>query len=144
MLEQCAVQGARDACVRFGIKVALAEVPPGMFNNLLGKAKGFGSGQWGAAKELFHNLRGGLGGASNLGNIGHMPEGASGPILDIGRMHRDRAIGNIKTLAPTLLAGGGLYMLHKHHAQQAAQNAAQSQLQQSPDMLTYGGGYPQM
>lgn len=147
MLIEQARHGAHDACVRFGVKTALTGVSSGVLNNLAGRAQSFGRGQVEAAKSLFHNLRGGLGGASNLGDIGHLAAGASGPLPDMRQLHRHHALDNVKTLTPSLLAGGGLYMLHKQRAQQAQQAAQFSTSVQSPRDLvtgTYGGGYPQM
>lgn len=148
MLEQYVMQGVRDAYAKFSVKVAILgaeglgtagavpmpfEAPPtpfgqgrgaapsprqgpapqgpGLMGGLLDKAKGFGQGQWGAAKDLAGNLRQGLGGAESAGG---------------GAAARGAALGNLKTLAPTLLAGGGLYMLHRHH--QAQEDARRQQM----------------
>ena len=133
MLSHYTQLGSVAACAHFGVKVAA----PGLLSNLAGRAKGFGRGQHNAAQVLVHNLRGGLGGASNLGNVGQLAEGAAGPLPDISRLHRNRAVENIGTLTPSLLAGGGLYMLHKQRANQAPPA-------QDPNLLAYGGGYPQV
>jgi hypothetical protein len=143
MLDQYMIKGAADACERFHVKHAL-------LSDAWAKIKGFGTGQVGAAKDLWGNLRGGLGGASNLGNMGHMAEGVAGPILDIPTHHRQLALNNLKTLAPSLLAGGGLYLLHRHRAGQRAQEAQQRELQQQMmqqqlmQMQPAPGGYPMM
>jgi hypothetical protein len=121
MLEQHMTKGAEDACARFGLK--LAEVP-GAAAGIVGKLKGFGQGQLDAGKALLGNLRGGLGGASP-----HMPmDGAMGPVPD-AMTHRQMALGNLKSLAPSLAAGGALYMLHqrKKQQEQARQQAMQQQ-----------------
>ena len=55
MMSTYVVCGVEDAIRRFKIATA---APPGILDRL----KSFGSGQAGAAKDLFHNLRGGLGG----------------------------------------------------------------------------------
>jgi hypothetical protein len=144
MLAEQTRRGVYDACERFGVKVALMGIPPGALNNLAGRAQNFGRGQLDAAKSLLHNLRGGLGGASNLEGVGHLAAGASGPIPDISQLHRRRAVEDIKTMAPSLLAGGGLYMLHKQRAQQAAQAPVPDQNARDLAAATYGGGYPQM
>lgn len=141
MLDRFFMQGARDACAKFGIRTA-AVVPPaaaGIFDKL----KGFGAGQTGAVKDLFSNLRGGFGGKSNLGTTGHMAEGASGPIMDPGQLHRQRALSNLKTLTPSLVAGGGgMYLMHRHHQnnQLLQQQQQQAMTQDGGD----GGGYPMM
>lgn len=140
MLDRYTAKGVHDALARFGIKEA--EVPPGMLSGLLGKAKAFGAGQVGAAKDLFANLRGGFGGTSNLGNVGHMAEGASGPAVDITQLHRHRALGNMKTLTPSLLAGGALYL--RHHGKQQAREEQMAQQQMQDAMAQGGGGYPMM
>lgn len=129
MLDQYMIKGAQDACAKFGVKEALA---PGVWD----KVKSFGSGQMGAAKDLFANLRGGLGGQMN-------PNVVTGPVpahsMDMARAsHRQQALGNLKTLAPSLLAGGGLYMMHRHGKQQDEQRRQQAMMQQQQ------GGYPPM
>jgi hypothetical protein len=106
-----------DKSVRLGVERALsryklANVPmPGV----LDKLKSFGSGQLGAAKDLFHNLRGGLGGQMN-------PALATGPVppqsMDIARAtHRREALGNLNKLTPSI-AAGGLYAWHRHNQAQ--------------------------
>lgn len=94
--------------------------PPAAAGGLMGRAKAFGSGQLDAAKALFGNLRQGLGGA---------------PSPEAGAAARGAAVGNLKTLAPSLIAGGGLYMLHRHN-QQAEERRRQQQMMQ--------GGYGPM
>lgn len=130
MLEQQMLKGAEDACARFGLK--LANVP-----GLLDRAKAFGMGQAGAAKSLFHNVRGGLGGQYSPEFKGNL---ASTPGADaLNRMgHRAQAVGNLKTLAPSLLAGGGLYMLHRHN------KAKEEQARQQQMMAMQGYGHPMM
>jgi hypothetical protein len=88
---------------------------------LMDKVKGFGQGQWGAAKDLFSNLKGGLGGAGT-------PEA--------GAAFRQNAVGNLKTLAPSLLAGGALYMGHRHNEKKREEQARQHAM-----MMQGGGGY---
>ena len=87
----------------------------------MGKVRDFGAGQWGAAKDLFGNLRQGLGGA---------PDAAAGAAA------RGAALGNLKTLAPSLLAGGALYMMHRHHRAQEEEEARRRAMM--------GGGFPGM
>lgn len=127
MLEHRHMKGAADACAHFGLKLANV---PGAAPGLLGKAKAFGMGQVDAAKSLFHNLRGGLGGQMNpaiVPDAGLVPPQS----MDIARAtHRQQALGNLKTLAPSLLAGGALYMLHKRKKQQEEQARQQAMMQQ--------------
>lgn len=99
--------GVEHALSRFKI----ANVAPA---GILDKLKTFGAGQVGAAKDLFHNLRGGLGGQMN-------PALVTGPVppqsMDLARAtHRQQALGNLGKLAPSL-AAGGLYMWHRHQEQ---------------------------
>lgn len=135
MLDRYVTQGRVDALRRFGFdKIAMElgaagmaapHVPPPPVSGAGGfmdKAKAFGQGQWGAAKSLAGNLHQGLGGA---------PDAAAGAAA------RGDAIGNLKTLAPSLLAGGGLYMMHRHKQEQEAQQARQQ-------AMGGGGGYPMM
>lgn len=82
------------------------------------RAGDFARGQMGAAKDLFGNLRQGLGGAATA---------------EAGATARGGALGNLRTLAPTLAAGGAMYMLHHH-------NQAKEQ-QRQQQMLMGGGGY---
>ena len=77
--------------------------------------KNFGRGQWGAAKSLASNLHQGLGGADTPA---------------AGAAARADAMGNLKTLAPSLLAGGGLYMLHRHNQEEREREAQQRALMQ--------------
>jgi hypothetical protein len=127
MLEQYVNQGRVDALTRFKIAAppTVIPVPPlhvpsplpaaaaAAGPGFLSKAKDFGAGQWGAMKDLAANVRGGMGGKMNPGVItGDVPAGS----MDMARAsQRGAAVGNLKTLAPTLLAGGGLYMLHRHN-----------------------------
>jgi hypothetical protein len=76
-----------------------AEAPVAV-GGFLDKAKAFGMGQVGHAKDLFGHLRQGLGGAAT-------PEA--------GALARQNALGSLKGLAPSLLAGGALYMMHRHN-----------------------------
>lgn len=126
MIVKHASQGAADALVRFKV----ANAPPG----ILDKLKSFGSGQFGAAKDLVGNLRGGLGGQMNPSTItGAVPPQS----MDMARgTQRQMALGNLKSLAPSLAIGGGMYMLHHHNQmkdEQARQNAMMMQ-------QGYGGG----
>ena len=103
--------GVEHALSRFKI----ADVAPA---GVLDKLKTFGAGQVGAAKDLFHNLRGGLGGQMN-------PALITGPVppqsMDLARAtHRQQAIGNLGKLAPSL-AAGGLYMWHRRNQAQDEQ-----------------------
>ncbi len=135
MLDEHMLTGATDALARFGIKVADmpgAEVAPAAAGGIFDKLKSFGRGQLDAGKALMGNLRGGLGGASPHA----LPAGMEGPVPDAAA-HRGMAVGNLKTLAPSLLAGGALYMLHRRKKQQQEQAAQQAMMQQQ-------GGYPPM
>lgn len=123
MLEKFVTKGAADALRRFGFTKEAEAMPhlelgpagaPHVSHaasaaapSLMGRARSFGAGQMGAAKDLFGNLRAGLGGAAT-------PEA--------GAAARGAALGNLKTLAPSLAAGGGLYLLHRH--QQAKEEEA--------------------
>jgi len=123
MLDRFVNQGRIDAMVRFKVSMSLGKpgggsrfsAPPMAAapaaaaasaggGGFMDKAKAFGSGQLGAAKDLLGNMRQGLGGAAS-------PE--------LGAAARGAALGNLKTLAPSLLAGGGLYLMHKHKQEQA-------------------------
>lgn len=125
MLEHQLVKGAADACAHFGLKLANV---PGAAPGFLDKAKSFGMGQVDAAKSLFHNLRGGMGGKMNPGLItGEVPPQS----MDLARAtHRAEALGNLKTLAPSLVAGGALYLLHQRRKQQEQQARQQAMMQQ--------------
>lgn len=97
MLKQYMIKGAEDACTKFGIKTAAG---------MMDWAKNFGRGQMAAGKDLYHNLRGGLGGKSNAG-LEHLMESG-----DIAQHHRQQALGNLRTLAPSLIAAGtGAYLM---------------------------------
>ncbi len=87
----------------------------------MGKVRDFGAGQWDAAKNLAHNLHQGLGGA---------PDAAAGTAA------RGAALGNLRTLAPSLLAGGALYMMHRRHRAQEEEEARRRAMM--------GGGFPGM
>ncbi len=80
---------------------------------------GFFNKQWGAAKDLYGNLRQGLGGAENAA---------------AGAAARQGAVGNLKTLAPTLAAGGALYLMHAHNEAKRKNEARQR-------AMMMGGGY---
>lgn len=127
MLERMMYKGAEDACAR--LKLAAGEA--GMLGGLLGKAKSFGSGQLAAGKDLIGNLRAGFGGASPHATL-------EGPVPDAS-WHRQQALGNLKTLAPSLLAGGGLYMMHRHNQQQQQEEEARRRA-----MMAQGYGQPMM
>ena len=106
--------------VRAGIEHALsrfkiADIAPA---GILDKLKTFGAGQVGAAKDLFHNVRGGLGGQMNPALItGSVPPQS----MDLARAtHRQQALGNLGKLAPSL-AAGGLYMWHRRNQEQDEQ-----------------------
>lgn len=122
--------GVQHALARFKI----ADVAPA---GILDKLKTFGSGQVGAAKDLFHNLRGGLGGQMNPALItGAVPPQS----MDLARAtHRQQALGNVGKLAPTL-AAGGLYMWHRRNQEQDEQSRRRAMMAQQG----YGGpqGYP--
>jgi hypothetical protein len=124
MLERFIIKGAQDALEALGIKTANPVVPPAA-GGLMGRAKAFGAGQLEAGKDLFSNLRGGLGGKLNPDVLP-----APGGDMDLTRSaHRARAVGNLKTLAPSLLAGGGLYYLHRRHQQAEDQRRQQGMAQ---------------
>jgi len=133
MFDRYKTQGSVDALRRFGLTKEANEVASmsgptagaGMAGGMWDKAKAFGHGQWGAAKSLAGNLHQGLGGAAT-------PE--------LGQAARASALGNAKTLAPSLLAGGALYMMHRHN--KAKEEAAQQQ--HAMMMQGGGGGYPMM
>jgi hypothetical protein len=113
---------------------------------LADEGPGFFGGQFQAMKELPGHLMGGLGGGlpKSLEGVGNLAEGAHGPVADLGELSRQRAMGNIRTLLPTMAIGGGLYALHHH--QQAKQHAQQQQqaiqMQQMQQMMgSQQGGY---
>lgn len=133
MLDQHMLTGATDALARFGVKVADmpgTEMAPAAAGGIFDKLKSFGRGQLDAAKALGQNLHRGFTGGSTL------PPGVEGPVASAAD-HRGMAVGNLKTLAPSLLAGGALYMLHRRKKQQE-QAAQQAMMQQQQ------GGYPPM
>lgn len=125
-----ACAGVQYALARFKI----ANVAP---VGILDKLKTFGAGQAGAAKDLFRNLRGGLGGEMNPSLItGSVPPHS----MDIARAtHRQQALGNVNKLAPSL-AAGGLYMWHRHNQEQDEQARRRAMMAQQG----YGSsqGYP--
>jgi hypothetical protein len=127
MLKRFVMKGSQDACT--ALKLAGAEA--GMLSGLLGKAKAFGAGQVQAGGDLFKNLRGGFGGQPNPDVMPNSDPGMA------RAAHRSRALGNLKTLAPSLLAGGGLYMMHRHNQQQEEQQRQQA-------MMQSGYGQPMM
>ncbi len=138
MLDQYVKQGSDAALVHFGLKQAEG-LPLPSAGGMMSGARGFLGNQWGAAKDLFANLRGGLGGKFNPDV---MPN--ANPAL-ARQAHRARAVQNIGTLAPTLLAGGALYMMHRHN--QAKRDAeARQQAMMGGGMGGMGGtgGYPAM
>lgn len=110
-LEQFYASGCDAARLKFAL--ALPASTGGFLSNLLPKLKSFGAGQLGAAKELGANLRGGLGGAMNPNVIsGAVPSHS----MDLARgTMRQEALGNLRTLAPSLGIAGGLYGLHRMH-----------------------------
>jgi len=134
MLDHFYNAGADAACLR--LKVAF-ELPS--MGSLLPKAKAFGMGQMAAGKDLLANLRGGLGGKMNPGVI-------TGPVpaqsMDLARASmRQQALGNMRTLAPSLGVAGGAYLLHRHN-QNVEQQQRMRQQMLAPQMG--GGGYPGM
>lgn len=138
MLDKLAAIGAHDACARFGVDLRkIAEgAPPG----LMSRAMSFGSGQLDAAKQLFHNMRGGLGGAHAPG-FGEAIAGGAGPLAP-GPWHRQQAVGNLKTMWPTLAVGGGMLALHRHSQAVDAQRQQQQQAMQQQQMQPpYGAPY---
>lgn len=130
MLKQAATKGALDACARFGVDPTKIAAAPG---GLLSRAMSFGEGQMGAAKDLFRNLRGGLGGAMNPSVItGAVPAQS----MDLARAsQRQQALGNLRTLAPSLAVGGGLWALHRHN-----QALEEQRRQQAMQPQPYQGG----
>lgn len=127
-LDEAMFKGAEAACARFGLKVSAATVPPTMWN----KIRGFAGDQAAAAKSLFHNLRGGLGGKMNPDVAsGAVPEGS----MPMARAtHRQEAVGNLKTLAPSLALGGGALLLHQRAKAQEEERMRQQQMM----MQAYG------
>jgi hypothetical protein len=119
------------------LKIAL-ELPS--LGGLMPKITAFGKGQWGAAKELGANLRGGLGGKMNpaVEGLGRVAPGAEGPALnpDMAQFQRQKAMGNLRTLAPSIGIGAGMYGLHRMH--QNAENQQRARQMQQSQMM---GGY---
>ena len=114
MLDKMAANGAHDACRDFGVslfKIANAVPPP----SLLNRAKSFGSNQLGAARSLYSNIKGMVGGPAPLG------EGMHGPMID----HKANALTNLKTLAPSLAVGGGLALMHHNKNKEEEQRQMQ-------------------
>lgn len=144
-LEKIAAVGSRDALVRFKLAAGgsfdaflgggapAAQSAGNAGASILDKLKGFGQGQLGAAKSLGANLRGGLGFKPNpaLAGVGDLGRGMHGPQAHMGELQRHGAIGNLKTLAPTLAVAGGAYLLHRHNQEK--------QLQQQRMQQMYGG-----
>lgn len=128
MIDQHAAKGREAALRRFKI----ADAGPGILDRL----KSFGQGQWSAAKSLGANLRGGLGGQMNPALIsGAVPEHS----MDLARAtHRQQALGDLRTLMPSLAIGGGLYMLHRHN------QAKEQEARQRAMMMQQGYGQPPM
>lgn len=133
MIKQALREGVEHALARYKIAVGPVSIPPAAASTsgILDKLKGFGAGQIGAAKDLFRNLRGGLGGEMN-------PRLITGPVpaqsMDLARAtHRQQALSNLNTLAPSL-ALGGLYAWHRHNASEdeAARRRALMMQQQYP------------
>lgn len=125
MLTKAATEGALAACDRFGVDAEkLAAVAPTSFlSSVIPRAKAFGQSQWGAAKSLVNNARGGLGGRLSPDFKGSLDPSH----LELGRAaHRSQAVGNLKTLAPTLAGVGGLGLLNH----MSNKKKAQAQLQQ--------------
>jgi hypothetical protein len=136
MLDHYMKLGQADALRRFGLtKLAMDLGPSGVpaaapaapmaapaapGGGFLDKAKAFGMGQLGHAKSLAGNLHQGLGGAAT-------PE--------LGAAARQGALGNLKGLAPSLVAGGALYMMHRHNEAERQRQQQMAQQQMMP------GGY---
>lgn len=120
MLSKMAVQGARDACTDFGVsfdKIAAGAMPAmSGASSLIPRIKSFGQGQLDAAKGLFNNARGGLGGQLSpafKGFDGMSPEAITPGHMELARAsHRRMAMQSLKTLAPTLAVAGGLGLMH--------------------------------
>lgn len=137
MLSKMAVQGARDACADFGVdfaKIAAAPVSAvSGASSLIPRIKSFGQGQLDAAKGLFNNARGGLGGQLSpdfKGFEGMNPAAITPGHMELARAsHRGMAMQSLKTLAPSLAVAGGLGLMHhmnkkKEEEQLAAQRQA--------------------
>lgn len=123
MLTKMATQGALDACAAFGVDPEkLAAGGASWMSSVLPKAQAFGQGQWNAAKSLFHNARGGLGGKFSPDFKGSLDPSHA----ELGRAsHRAMAMQSLKTLAPTLAVAGGLGYLHHRNKQQELQQQQQ-------------------
>lgn len=107
-MSKSAEAGVLSALRRF--KIANAPLPPAG-PALLDRLKTFGHGQLAAAKSLGANLRGGFGGQMNPGLV-------EGPVpahsMELARgSHRAMALGDLRSLAPSLAIGGGMYMLNR-------------------------------
>jgi len=96
MLKNAHDQGYVDALAAFGLEKYAA---------------GFFGRQLGAAKSLAANVRGGFGGKFNPAVAGEGWKPPAGFSPELGKaMHRQQAVGNLKTLAPGLAIGAaGLY-----------------------------------
>jgi hypothetical protein len=104
MIKQAFTQGITDAYRRFGIDSIKLAAKPGFFSR-----------QHQAAKDLVSNVRGGFGGKWNpaVAGQGWTPPPGFNPEIAQG-MHRQQAMGNLKTLLPSMgLAAGGLYAANK-------------------------------
>lgn len=128
MLDEAMRRGADGALARLGLKHAAGE---GLLPAVMGRARSFASGQLAAGSDLLRNLRGGFGGQPNPDVLPH-----SDPAV-LRAAHRQRAVGNLKTLAPSLLAGGLLYRRHRNNEQEAEQ-----QRQMQAAMVQGGYGPP--
>jgi hypothetical protein len=140
MLDLYVTRGTADALRRFGfekeanqLELPLGPTPAAPGGGFMDKAKAFGMGQVGHAKDLYGHLRQGLGGAAT-------PEA--------GALARQNALGSLKGLAPTLAAGGALFLMHRHNrAKQEAEARQRAMMMQSGGGGGYpmgGGGYPMM
>lgn len=131
MLTEVATEGALAACVRFGVdaeKLAAA-APASFLSSVIPKMKAFGQNQMTAAKSFVNNARGGLGGKFNPAVTGENWTPPQGFNEELGRsMHRQQAVGNLKTLAPTLaVAGGGALLYHQQQKKKKEQEMLQQQ-----------------
>ncbi len=141
MLAKMMAAGMHDACAALGVdfeKVAGPQLAlPGLGAaarmaapnaSLWAKARTFGGGQLDAARSLFRNTRGALGGAANPDVVtGAVPAQSAG--LARGAQ-RTVALQNLKTLAPSLAMAGGAYLLSRDG--KAEQERQQAPLQPRP------------
>jgi hypothetical protein len=121
MLKAAATEGMLAACATFGIdpEKFAAAVPGG----LLSRGMGWLRGQGDAAKSLVHNVRGGFGGKLSPEFKGSLDPSQLGLAQS---SHRGMAMQNLKTLAPSMLAVGGLGLLH-HQKKKKEQEMLQQQ-----------------